>query len=83
MGTETYPKPSKNPSVSVGNQKTPAGWDRPNGTSYPGVGASGTKLNTERAETLVCSGGSGSANKSDYPGDWRTKFGSEKYEASS
>ena len=78
MAYETYPKSSKNPSGSIGNQKTsmPTG----GGTSYPGKGAAGSRLDTERSKTLVCNGGSGTPNKSDYPGDWRVKFPSEKYE---
>lgn len=66
-----YPKPSTHPSSSVGNQTMKSGWDgNPSTVSYPGKGPTGSRLDTERAKTMVLSGNSSSAPGNDYPGEW-------------
>ena len=74
---ETYPKSSKNPSSKIGEQHT-TDWPANDKTSYPGGGAASTIYNGDRSHTKVCKGGSGSKNKSDYPGNKYETFGTEK-----
>lgn len=76
---ETYKKPNKHPSMSVGEQDSEV-WDSEGGstTSYStNNGAKDTVYNGDKSKTLECSGGSGSKNKTDYPKK-STKFGTEK-----
>jgi hypothetical protein len=74
---ETYPKKSAHPSSTVGEQDSTT-WPDHNTISYPGGGASETVYNGHRSKTKVCSGGSGTPPKSDYPGNKYETFGTEK-----
>ena len=74
---ETYPKGSANPSSSVGEQHTTQ-WNVSPDITYPGTGAAGTSYTGDRSHTKVCKGGSGSKNKSDFPGTKYETFGTEK-----
>ena len=76
---ETYPKGSKNPSSSIGEQESREGWDRNTcKTRYPGGGASTTTYSGDRSHTKLCKGGQGSKNGSDYPGTKYESFGTER-----
>ena len=73
----TYPKKSANPSSKVGEQHV-GNWLETPKVRYPGGGAKATVYNGDRSHTKVCQGGSGSAPKSDYPGNKYETFGTEK-----
>lgn len=76
---ETYPKPNKNPSASVGEQEQGHWESNPESTRgyVQNGGAKDTVYNGDKSKTISCEGGSGKANKNDYPKS-RTKFGTEK-----
>jgi hypothetical protein len=75
---ETYPKKSANPSSSVGEQHTRS-WNVSAKIDYPSEGgASATTYTGDRSHTKICKGGSGSKNKSDFPGNKYETFGTEK-----
>jgi hypothetical protein len=72
----TYPKGSAHPSSKVGEQEGQLFQNDGDTTVYANTTHKDTVFNGHRVQTKECSGGSGSANKSDYPKS-RTKFGSE------
>lgn len=74
---ETYPKPSKHPSGSVGEQEGQLFQNDGDVTSYPNTTAADTRFDGHRVKTKLCVGGSGSPAKADYQKS-REKFGSEK-----
>lgn len=75
---ETYPKASAHPSKSVGEANCPAGWGGPHqATDYPAEPNTGTAYQGDRSHTKHLAGGSGSKNKSDYPGNKYETFGTE------
>lgn len=78
MGTETYPKGSKHPSMKVGEQESKETWPDHSRTEYGNTTAKDTSFSGHRVHTKSCSGGSGSPSGPDYPKS-RTKFGTEKY----
>lgn len=75
-----YPKKTQHPCIKVGEQESTT-WAAEAGSSqceYPGVGVSATVYQGQKNHTKHCSGGSGSPNKSDYPGNKYDTFASEK-----
>lgn len=75
---ETYAKAGSHPSKSVGEAHTSV-WPESSSTHYPTEGgAKATTYHGDRSHTKHCSGGSGSKNKSDYPGNKYETFGTEK-----
>jgi hypothetical protein len=76
---ETYPKSSAHPSKSVGEARCPPGWaGNPGTVDYPAEPNTGTAYQGDRSKTKFLAGGSGSKNKSDYPGGKYETFGTEK-----
>lgn len=73
----TKPKPSKSPSMSVGEQEEGGFSTSSSSTSYPGGGVAGTAYNGDKCITKELSGGSGSPAKATYPKGKPTKFGTE------
>jgi hypothetical protein len=74
---ETYPKGSAHPSSKVGEQEGQLFQNDGDVTHYNNTTAKDTEFNGHRVQTLECTGGSGKANKSDYPKS-RRSFGTEK-----
>lgn len=72
----TYPKPSKHPSMSVGEQEGELFQNDGDVTRYENTTHRDTTFNGHRVKTKECSGGSGSPAKNDYPKS-RERFGSE------
>lgn len=76
---ETYPKPSKHPCMSKGEQED-GDWNEKSGGTKSYVtnnGAKDTDYNGDKSKTLSLEGGSGSKNGTDYPKK-RTTFGTEE-----
>ncbi len=81
MAYETYPKGSKHPSSSVGEQEGKGSWNDANRNQYPNTTVKDTVYNGEIAKTKHCVGGGASTNiqvSAFYPKS-REKFGSERH----
>ncbi len=77
---ETYPKKSKHPSQSVGEQDGKDSWNGKNRTSYGNTTVKDTVYNGDTVKTKHCEGGGSSTDISvtcRYPKS-REKFGSER-----
>lgn len=79
---ETYPKGSKHPSKSVGEQNSKESWNAKRPTTYGNTTQKDTSYNGNTVKTKSCSSGSGKAKGSSqvsctYKGS-RAKFPSEK-----
>lgn len=75
---ETYPKGSKHPSQSVGEQDGKDSWDGRNKVEYKNTTVKDTVYEGDRVNTKHCTGGEGSANGPDFPKK-REKFDSERH----
>ena len=79
---QTYPKGSKHPSQSVGEQDSKSSWDAKSRVSYGNTTVKDTVYNGDTVKTKSCSTGAGKARgkaqvSCTYPGS-RAKFPSEK-----
>jgi hypothetical protein len=77
---ETYPKGSKHPSGSVGEQESTFHKGDPSATSYPGKGFKGTDFNGHKNKTLKLDQSGkfpGNPAKTSYPQGKAPSFGSE------